>query len=44
MIYDNVSVRVNCVMESAYLSSLRTACVSALSADLFKAERSRVWP
>jgi len=36
MIYDNVSVRVNCLMESAYLSSLRTACVSALSADLFK--------
>jgi ornithine cyclodeaminase/alanine dehydrogenase-like protein (mu-crystallin family) len=36
MIYDNTSVRVNCVMESAYLSSLRTASVTALSAELFK--------
>jgi N-[(2S)-2-amino-2-carboxyethyl]-L-glutamate dehydrogenase len=36
MLYDSVSVQVNCVMESAYLSSLRTACVTALSAELFK--------
>jgi ornithine cyclodeaminase/alanine dehydrogenase-like protein (mu-crystallin family) len=36
MIYDSVSVRVNCVMDSAYISSLRTAGVSALSAELFK--------
>lgn len=36
MLYDSVSVRVNCVMESAYLSSLRTASVTALSAELFK--------
>jgi N-[(2S)-2-amino-2-carboxyethyl]-L-glutamate dehydrogenase len=36
MIYDSVSVRVNCVMESAYISSTRTAGVSALSAVLFK--------
>jgi ornithine cyclodeaminase len=36
MIYDRTSVRINCVMEGAYLSSLRTACVTALSADLFK--------
>ncbi|HTK10443.1 MAG TPA: hypothetical protein VL485_24945 [Ktedonobacteraceae bacterium] len=36
MIYDKTSVRINCIMEGAYLSSLRTACVTALSADLFK--------
>jgi ornithine cyclodeaminase/alanine dehydrogenase-like protein (mu-crystallin family) len=36
MIYDRTSVRINCIMEGAYLSSLRTACVTALSADLFK--------
>ncbi len=36
MIYDSVSVRVNCVMESAYISSMRTAGVTALSAELFK--------
>lgn len=36
MIYDPLSVRVNCMMEGAYLSSLRTACVTALSADIFK--------
>jgi ornithine cyclodeaminase/alanine dehydrogenase-like protein (mu-crystallin family) len=35
-IYDKTSVRVNCIMEGAYLSSLRTACVTALSAELFK--------
>lgn len=36
MIYDSASVRVNCVMESAYISSMRTAGVTALSARLFK--------
>ncbi|HEY4388175.1 MAG TPA: hypothetical protein VGN34_27315 [Ktedonobacteraceae bacterium] len=36
MIYDKTSVRIDCIMEGAYLSSLRTACVTALSADLFK--------
>ena len=36
MIYDRTSVRINCIMEGAYLSSLRTACVTALSADTFK--------
>ena len=36
MIYDRTSVRINCLMEGAYLSSLRTACVTALSADIFK--------
>ncbi len=34
MIYDGTSVRINCIMEGAYLSSLRTACVTALSADV----------
>jgi ornithine cyclodeaminase len=36
MIYDRTSVHINCVMEGAYLSSLRTACVTALCADIFK--------
>jgi N-[(2S)-2-amino-2-carboxyethyl]-L-glutamate dehydrogenase len=36
LIYDPISVRINCMMEGAYLSSLRTACVTALSADIFK--------
>ena len=36
MIYDPISVRVNCMMEGAYLSSLRTACVTALSTEIFK--------
>jgi|GEM_PF-851350 len=36
LIYDKTSVRINCIMEGAYLSSLRTACVTALSADIFK--------
>jgi N-[(2S)-2-amino-2-carboxyethyl]-L-glutamate dehydrogenase len=36
LVYDKTSVRVNCIMEGAYLSSLRTACVTALSAQLFK--------
>ena len=36
MIYDRTTVQINCIMEGAYLSSLRTACVTALSADIFK--------
>src|SRR5262249_10905408 len=36
MIYDRTSVQISCIMEGAYLSSLRTACVTALSADIFK--------
>ena len=36
LIYDKTSVRINCIMEGAYLSSLRTACVTAPSADIFK--------
>lgn len=36
VLYDDMSVRVVCIMEGAYLSSLRTASVSALSVDLLK--------
>lgn len=36
LLYDDTSVRVVCIMESAYLSSLRTASVTALAADLLK--------
>lgn len=36
MIYDRTSVHIKCLMEGAYLSSLRTACVTALSANIFK--------
>jgi N-[(2S)-2-amino-2-carboxyethyl]-L-glutamate dehydrogenase len=36
LIYDKTSVRIDCIMEGAYLSSLRTACVTALSAEIFK--------
>lgn len=36
LLYDSSSTRVLCVMESAYISSLRTASVSALAADLLK--------
>jgi ornithine cyclodeaminase/alanine dehydrogenase-like protein (mu-crystallin family) len=38
MLYDNSSVRVLCIMEGAYLSSLRTASVSVLAADVLKGE------
>ena len=34
LIYDKTSVRISCIMEGAYLSSLRTACVTALSAEV----------
>lgn len=36
ILYDPISVRPSCIMESAYISSLRTASVSALSVDLLK--------
>ena len=36
LLYDKTTVRVTCIMEGAYLSSLRTASVSALAADLLK--------
>jgi ornithine cyclodeaminase/alanine dehydrogenase-like protein (mu-crystallin family) len=36
LLYDSLSTRILCVMESAYISSLRTASVSALAADLLK--------
>jgi len=36
LLYDDTSVRVVCVMEGAYLSSLRTASVTALTVDLLK--------
>ncbi len=36
LLFDATSVRVNCIMEGAYLSSLRTASVTLLSAELFK--------
>jgi ornithine cyclodeaminase/alanine dehydrogenase-like protein (mu-crystallin family) len=34
LLYDDISARVLCIMESAYISSLRTASVTALAADL----------
>ncbi len=36
LLFDNTSVRINCIMEGAYLSGLRTASVTLLSAELFK--------
>src|SRR5947199_3534290 len=33
LLYDNASVRIVCIMEGSYLSSLRTASVTALAAD-----------
>ena len=36
LLFDATSVRVNCIMQGAYLSSLRTASVTMLSAELFK--------
>lgn len=38
LLFDTTSVRVNCIMEGAYLSSLRTASVTLLSAELFKGQ------
>ncbi len=36
LLYDTISGRIVCVMEGAYLSSLRTASVTTLAADLLK--------
>lgn len=36
LLYDKTTVRVTCIMEGAYLSSLRTASVTALATDLLK--------
>ena len=36
LLFDTTSVRINCIMEGAYISSLRTASVTLLSAELFK--------
>lgn len=36
LLYDDTSVRVTCMMEGAYLSSLRTASVTALAANLLQ--------
>jgi ornithine cyclodeaminase len=38
ILYDSVSVRPLCIMEGAYLSSLRTASVTALAAELLQGE------
>lgn len=38
LLYDKTSVRITCILEGAYLSSLRTASVTALAADLLKGE------
>ena len=36
LLFDTTSVRINCILEGAYISSLRTASVTLLSAELFK--------
>jgi N-[(2S)-2-amino-2-carboxyethyl]-L-glutamate dehydrogenase len=36
LLYDKTSVRIICIMEGAYLSSLRTASVTALATELLK--------
>lgn len=36
LLYDDTTARVRCIMEGAYLSSLRTASVTALAADLLQ--------
>lgn len=36
LLFDTTSVRIICIMEGAYISSLRTASVTLLSAELFK--------
>jgi ornithine cyclodeaminase/alanine dehydrogenase-like protein (mu-crystallin family) len=36
LLYDDTTVYVNCIMEGAYLSSLRTASVTVLAADLLQ--------
>ncbi len=39
MLFDDVSARIMCVMDAAYLSSVRTASVSALSVELLRGPR-----
>ena len=39
LMYDKTSVRINCIMEGASSSSLRTACVTALSRRSFYWQR-----
>jgi len=36
LLYDKTSVRITCILEGAYLSSLRTASVTALAADILQ--------
>jgi ornithine cyclodeaminase/alanine dehydrogenase-like protein (mu-crystallin family) len=36
LLFDPISARISCVLEAAHISSLRTASVTALSADLFR--------
>lgn len=36
LLYDTLSTRILCMMESAYISSLRTASVTALAVELFQ--------
>jgi len=38
LLFDTTSVRINCIMEGAYLSSMRTASVTLLSAEIFKGQ------
>lgn len=38
LLYDTTTTRVTCVMEGAYLSSLRTASVTALATDICKGD------
>jgi N-[(2S)-2-amino-2-carboxyethyl]-L-glutamate dehydrogenase len=38
LLFDTTSVRINCIMEGASISSLRTASVTALAAELLKGE------
>ncbi len=40
LLYDTTTARVRCIMEGAYLSSLRTASVSALAVDLLQGRQS----
>jgi ornithine cyclodeaminase len=39
LLFDPTTARVSCLLEAAYISSLRTASVTALSADLFRGPR-----
>ncbi|GCE28524.1 ornithine cyclodeaminase [Dictyobacter alpinus] len=42
VLYDPITVRPCCIMEGAYISSLRTASVSALAIDLLSAQQVEV--